>query len=162
MILLKKFYEENDLWVKENSEDPQMVFRLHHTTDAVKSSGKKSDPAILVSAGITYTITVNPDAVPAGETIRCWMPWPKSNHKRQKKVELLSTSSQEYLISPDTAIHSSLYMEEKAKKGVPTIFSISYRFESSAQYFNIAALEILPTTRNRKYTGNTPLSSFHR
>ncbi len=156
MILLKKFYEEKDLILKENSEDPQMVFRLNHTTDAVKSSGKKNDPAIPVNAGITYTITVNPDAVPAGETIRCWMPWPKSNHKRQKKVELLSTSSQEYLISPDTAIHSSLYMEEKAKKGVPTIFRISYRFESSAQYFNIAALEILPYDKEseiyRKYT----------
>ena len=121
-----------------------MVFRLKHTSEAVKFSGKQSNPSIPVNVGITYTITVNPDVVPDGETIRCWMPWPKSNHQRQKKVELLSTSSQEYLISPDTAIHSSLYMEEKAKKGVPAIFRISYRYESSAQYFNMAALEILP------------------
>ena len=112
--------------------------------------------SIPVNIGITYTITVNPDVVPDGETIRCWMPWPKSNHQRQKKVELLSTSSQEYLISPDTAIHSSLYMEEKAKNGVPAIFRISYRYESSAQYFNMAALEILPYDKEsdnyKKYT----------
>jgi hypothetical protein len=156
MVLLKKFHEEKDLWIKENSEDPEMVFRLKHTSNAVKYAGKQSNPSIALNVGITYTITVNPDAVPEGETIRCWMPWPKSNHPRQKKVELLSTSSEEYLISPDTAVHSSLYMEEKAKKGVPTIFKISYRYVSSAQYFNMVSLEILPYDKEsdnyKKYT----------
>ena len=160
LILLKKFYEEKDLWLKEISEDPQMIFRLKHTSEAVKLSGKQSNPSIPLNIGITYTITVNPDVVPDGETIRCWMPWPKSDHQRQKKVELLSTSSQEYLISPDTAIHSSLYMEEKAKNGVPAIFRISYRYESSAQYFNMGALEILPYDKEsdnyKKYTSEQP------
>ena len=48
LILLKKFYEEKDLWLKENSEDPQMIFRLKHTSDAVKFSGKQSNPSIPV------------------------------------------------------------------------------------------------------------------
>lgn len=160
MILLKKFYEQKDLWLKDNSEDPENLFRLKHTTDAVKLSEKQSNPCIPLGVGITYTIKVNPDVVPDGETIRCWMPWPKSNHQRQKKVELLSTSCQEYLISPDTAIHSSLYMEEKAKNGVPTIFSISYRYESSAQYNNLAVPEILPYNKvsdiYKKYTSEQP------
>jgi transglutaminase-like putative cysteine protease len=105
---------------------------------------------------ITYTITVHPDVVPEGERIRCWMPWPKSNHPRQKKVELLSTSSPEYRISPDTAIHSALYMEERAKKGVPAIFRFSCLYESSAQHFNLPALNILPYNKEseiyKKYT----------
>ena len=160
LILLKKFYEEKDLWLKEIREDPQMIFRLKHTSAAVKLSGKQSDPSVPVNVRIKYTITVNPDVVPDGETIRCWMPWPKSNHHRQQKVELLSTSSQEYLISPDTAIHSSLYMEEKAKRGIPTIFSISYRYVSGAQYFNISAFETLPYDKEsdnfKKYTSEQP------
>ena len=160
MILLKKFYDEKDLWLKENSEDPQMVFRLNHTTDAVHLSGKQSNPTIPLNIGLTYTISVKPDVVPDGESIRCWMPWPKSNHQRQKKVKLLSTSNQEYLISPDTAVHSSIYMEEKAKKGVPTIFRISCRYETSAQYFNLAAAEILPYDKEsviyKKYTSEQP------
>jgi hypothetical protein len=160
MILLKKFYDEKDLLLKENSEDPQMIFRLNHTTDAVHLSDKQSNPTIPLNVGLTYTISVKPDVVPDGESIRCWMPWPKSNHQRQQKVELLSTSSQEYLISPDTAIHSSLYMEEKARNGMPTIFSISYRYVSCAQYFNIDALETLPYVKEsdnfKKYTSEQP------
>ena len=155
MILLKRFYEDNDLWLQETAEDPEMLFRLKHTQDAFKLSDNQSSLSLPVNFGITFTITLKPDVVPDGETIRCWMPWPKSNH-RQKKIELLYTSCQEYIISPDTAIHSTLYMEEKAKNEVPTVFRISYRYESSAQYFNIAERKILPYDKEsaiyKKYT----------
>ena len=124
LILLRKFHEEKDKWLKETAEDPEMVFRLKHTSEVYKMSSNQNKPVLPVAMGITYTITVHPDVVPEGEKIRCWMPWPKSNHARQKNVELLSTSNQEYFISPDTAIHNSLYMEENAKKGAPTIFRI--------------------------------------
>jgi hypothetical protein len=144
LILLKKFYEEQDEQMKEPEEDPEMLFRLKHTQEVYRLTGSQFNPVVPVTLGITYTITVNSDVVPEGEVIRCWLPWPKSNHQRQKNIKLLSTSNQEYIISPDTAIHSTLYMQEKAKKGVPTIFSITYRYESSAQYFNLPALKILP------------------
>jgi hypothetical protein len=159
LILLKKFYEDHDLWVKANAEDPEMILRLKHTSEVVKS-GAQGQPAVPVSAEITYTITVHPDVVPDGETVRCWMPWPKSNHPRQKNVELLSTSNSEYRISPDTAIHSTLYMEGKARKGMPTKFSISFRYETSAQYSDIYALKILPYDKSsgifKKYTAEQP------
>jgi hypothetical protein len=160
LILLKKFYEEKELWLKETAEDPEMVFRLRHTTESFRMSGKESNPAVPVNVDITYTISVHPDVVPDGETIRCWMPWPKSNHPRQKKIELLNTSDQEYIISPDTAIHSTLYMEEKAKKGVPAIFRITFRYESSAQYFNLSSLGLKPFNKEsgtyKKYTSEQP------
>jgi hypothetical protein len=155
LILLKKFYEDHELWLKANAEDPDMVLRLKHTSEVIKS-GSQNQPAVPVNAEITYTITVHPDAVPDGETIRCWMPWPKSNHLRQKNVELLSTSNSEYRISPDTAIHSAIYMEGKARKGMPTTFSFSFRYETSALYSDISAIKILPYDKSseiyKKYT----------
>lgn len=160
LMLLRKFYEEKAQFLKETAEDPEMKFRLKHITQAYKSSDGKSTPIVPVNAVITYTISVHPDVVPEGETIRCWMPWPKANHARQKKIELLSTSGPEYLISPDTSIHSTLYMKRKAEKGVPTVFRISYRYESSAQYFNAGKLKILPYNREsadyKKYTSQQP------
>jgi hypothetical protein len=156
LILMRKFYEEHDLWLKETAEDPDMVFRLKHTSEAFSLSMKDSSPVVPVNFAIKYTITVHPDAVPDGETIRCWMPLPKSNHPRQRKVKLLNTSNPEYSISPDSAIHSSLYMQEKAKKGVPTIFSISYSYESCGKYYNLEEAKILPYNKEsyeyRKYT----------
>jgi hypothetical protein len=90
LFLLKKFYEDHGKWIKSNTEDPEMITRLKHTTRVV-DSGSHGNPAEPVDAEITYTITVHPDAVPDGETIRCWMPWPKSNNLRQGNVELLTT-----------------------------------------------------------------------
>jgi len=156
LVLLKKFHEEKEVWLKEISEDPEMIFRLKHTEKVVKSSYNNSDPAEPVNLGIIYTITVHPDAVPEGETIRCWMPWPKSNHPRQQKVELLNTSCPEYMISPDSAVHSTIYMKEQARKGVATVFHVSFRYQSNAQYFNIKRAKILPYDKSsdnyKKYT----------
>ncbi len=156
LLLLKKFYEERDLNTKKPFDDPEMSLRLKNTSESYRMSQTRSGPVIPVKMAITYTITVHPDAVPEGETIRCWMPWPKSGHPRQKKVELLSASNQEYFISPDTSIHSTLYMEERAKKGIPTVFRISYRYESSAQYSDLSELKILPYNKEsytyKKYT----------
>jgi hypothetical protein len=93
---------------------------------------------------IIYTITVHPDAVPDGEKIRCWLPWPKESHKRQREVKLISTSNPQYMIAPDTAIHRTIYMEEQSKKGIPTVFQISFDYTSYAQYFNLSGLKIQP------------------
>jgi len=84
------------------------------------------------------------------------MPWPKENHSRQKNVKLLNTSNKEYVISPDSSIHSSIYMEEKSKHGLATIFEVSYLYQSSGQYFNLESLKPIQynkTTDNyKKYT----------
>jgi hypothetical protein len=156
LMLLKKFYEQKEEWLRENKENPNMIFRMKHTKEAYEASDNQSNPVVPVNMGITYTITVNPDAVPEGETIRCWLPWPKESHPRQQKVELLSTSNQNYIIAPDSSIHRSIYMEEQAKKGVPTIFQISFRYQSNAQYFNMAGLKLLPydkiSDNYKKYT----------
>ena len=160
LLLLRKFYEDHDSWLRETAEDPGMMNRLKHTENAFKLSDGSNRPVVPVNIAITYTITVHPDAVPEGEKIRCWMPWPKSNHIRQGKAELTGTSSREYIIAPDTAIHSTIFMEESAKKGVPTVFRISFRYQSSAQYFRMSGLKILPYKTSSdnyiKYTSQQP------
>ncbi|MCX6254700.1 MAG: transglutaminase-like domain-containing protein [Bacteroidia bacterium] len=156
LLLIKKFYEQKKDWLRETAENPNMIFRLKHTEEAFNVSDNQSNPVVPVNMKITYIITVHPDAVPEGEKIRCWLPWPKESHTRQQKIKLLSTSNQEYLIAPDSAIHSTIYMEEPSKKGAPTVFQISFRYQSNAQYFNMAGLKVLPydkTSHNyKKYT----------
>jgi hypothetical protein len=156
LMLLKEFYEQKDESLRAAAMDPNMIFRLKHTEEAYKASDNQANTVLPVNMKITYTITVHPDALPEGEKIRCWMPWPKENHPRQQKVELLSTSGKEYIIAPDSAIHRTIYMEEVSKKGVPAIFQVSFRYQSSAQYFNLSALKILPYDKTsdlyKKYT----------
>ena len=64
------------------------------------------------------------------------MPWPKSGYPRQQNVKLISTSEPDYTISPESSVHSSIYMEGKAVSDQPTVFSVSFSYESSGQYFD--------------------------
>ncbi|MCH3995314.1 MAG: transglutaminase domain-containing protein [Prevotella sp.] len=93
---------------------------------------------------ITYTITVNADAVPEGEIVRCWMPFPRRDIQRQRDVKLINASEKSYILSPENSAHSSLYMEKKAVKGEPTVFSETFEFTSFGSWFDLKPEDIQP------------------
>jgi hypothetical protein len=94
--------------------------------------------------------------VPEGETVRCWLPYPRENKQRQKNVRFISASHENYRIAPDSVTHKTIYMEAKSVKGVPLIFNVSYSYQSSGQYFDPDKIKILPYDKNsdlyKKYT----------
>jgi hypothetical protein len=106
---------------------------------------------IPVSLLIDYTIIVDPDAVPAGETVRCWLPFPKENHGRQRNVKQISVSEEKYTISPDSCVHRSIYMEAPAVKGNPVVFHVSFSYQSSGQYFKPSWQKILSYDKNSSF-----------
>jgi len=93
---------------------------------------------------IVYTLTVDSNAVPAGETIRCWLPYPRQDFKRQTDVKLLSVNSNEYIIANDTCSQRTLYMEKKAIQGKPTVFQMKLEYVSYSEFHNIDPKEIKP------------------
>jgi transglutaminase-like putative cysteine protease len=154
--LIIKFHDQKNNRNKEVERDSGMIFRLRHTEDVLKSAGDKSNPVEPVKMKVTYTVTVHPDAAPDGEMIRCWLPLPGKGQSRQSDFILSGTSNAEYTIAPDTAIHSTIYMEALSKKGVATVFQVSYSYISSAQYFKMSLIRALPydksSTDYQKYT----------
>ena len=156
LMLLKLFYEDNERQILETGRDPEMISRLEHTWKVMNVSKNNANPVCPVNMAITYTITVDADVLPDGEIIRCWMPWPKSNHPRQQKIELLSVSDKDFIIAPDSALHSSIYIEERSLKGIETIFRVSFSYQSSAQYANMKSLKPEPYDKEsslfKKYT----------
>jgi hypothetical protein len=160
LVLLNRFYEQKDEWLLDIANDPQMRFRLNHTEAVITSSGNKNIPVLPVKMKITYTLTVHPDVVPEGNKIRCWLPWPREDFPRQKMVKLLSTSNPNYIISPDTAMHNTIFMEERSQKGIPAVFTVSFSYQSSAQYFNMKNIKPLDYNKTspdyKKYTSEQP------
>ena len=77
---------------------------------------------------VRYTLTVDADAVPAGETVRCWLPYPRKDVPRQGDVRFIAASEPEYVFSEETCAHSTLYMEKKAVAGQPTVFSEEFEY----------------------------------
>jgi hypothetical protein len=126
------------------ANSPEILFRKTHTENIIKTSGIQSYPVVPVEMTIDYTITVDADAIPAGEIVRCWLPWPKESHPRQQNIKLISVSQPDYQIAPDSSVHRSIYMETKSERGVPLVFRVSYSYESRGQYFDIKNLKLKP------------------
>ena len=142
------------------ARSPYMIFRKEHDEEVIAQSlagDRTSDPQLLE---VIYTLTVYPDVVPEGETIRCWLPYPKENSPRQREVYLEGISNENFVLSPDTCVHRTIYLEGKAEKGKPVVFQISYRYISSGQYFDPEKIKALPYDRKsllyRKYTEEQP------
>ncbi len=75
------------------------------------------------TATITFTLDVNADAVPAGETLRVWMPYPYEN-LRQRNIKLLNSNRP--IVMSEGSKHHTVYMEAEAQKGEPTHFEYTF------------------------------------
>lgn len=155
-LLIRSFHENRAERDSLEATDREIVERKAHTQSIMKLSQKSSDPVLPVNLTINYTLTVDADAVPEGKTVRCWLPFPKENNLRQKEVKLISASSEDYVIAPDSVLHRTIYMEANAQKGAPLIFRVSYSYQSSGQYFDPDQIKSMPFDKNsllyRKYT----------
>jgi hypothetical protein len=157
LYLLKEFNLNRSERDSNIAGNKSILFRKKHTESIIKASAGESKPVVPVDMKIEYTLTVKPDAVPPGETVRCWMPWPKENTPRQGKVTFISSSQKDFIIAPDSVTHRTIYMEAKSEKGNPLVFKVSYSYQSSGQYFDLSTLSVKPYDKTSSlYKLNTP------
>lgn len=97
---------------------------------------------------VTYRITVPANTVPEGEIIRCWLPYPREDNRRQRNIEFISSNVSDYIIAPENTLHRSIYMEKRAKKDSAVLFSVSFAYTSVAEWFNLSENDILPYNEN--------------
>ena len=97
-----------------------------------------------VKMRVNYELTLQPNAVPDGETVRCWLPYPREDHRRQTDVQLISVNSANYVISPREYAHRTIYMEKIAKKDEPLTFAFEFTYCHAAEWFNIQEKTIQP------------------
>ena len=143
------------LGAASSTTDPFSIFCLDHSRKVISASST-GKPVMPQNLKITYSLTVDADAVPEGETIRCWMPYPKESHQRQGKVTFLKSLPENHFISPDSVGQRSVYMEQKAIKGKPTLFEIGFTVHPMAQFFDINHLKILTyDTTSQVFKKNT-------
>jgi hypothetical protein len=143
----KKRYFRNAVWnlfridaaaakVKESVDGPRDSELFDHVNDYFRDNlpdnaqpnTYKLNPA---EVELTYTLTVKADAVPAGEVIRAWLPYPREDAENFSNIKLQQSSQDQFIKSPKEQIHSSIYMEKAAVSGEPTVFSykLSYQAE---------------------------------
>ncbi len=86
---------------------------------------------------MTQTLTVDADAVPAGETVRAWIPYPRAVPGQQQDVGYVASVPTAHVIAPESALQRTVYLEKPAVAGVPTKFSVTYELTLLAQYHAI-------------------------
>lgn len=132
--------EKDGVRLKKSEEVNQK--HLPEVIAAVKQEGKALVQPKRMR--VTYTLTVRANAVPDGKVVRCWLPFPRTDQARQRDVKLINASEPEYVIAPASAGHSTLYMEEKAVKGQPTVFSETFEYTSFAEWHNLRPEDVKP------------------
>lgn len=93
---------------------------------------------------VTETITVDAGAVPAGKTVRVWVPYPRAIKGQQKDIDYVASQPAKHRIAPNTSLQRTVYLEKTAAVGKPTVFSVTYEVTLSAQYHAIDPAKVVP------------------
>lgn len=109
--------------------------RLNNTS-SILAAGQPGLPAGKYKVRVGFKLTVDPDAVPPGDTVRCWMPFPRVSSPRQPVVSLISTFPDAVIRSSEESLHSTLYATQTAETGKPLTFSYEAEFEIAGQWFD--------------------------
>jgi transglutaminase-like putative cysteine protease len=131
----------------------------HHREirDAVLASHKTSVAPRRVR--VSQSITVEADAVPAGETVRAWVPFPRALPGQQEDIRYVSSEPAQHTIAPESALQRTVYFEKPARAGQPTTFSVTYELTTFGQYQPIDPAKVTrlePSRELAPYLGERP------
>lgn len=115
---------------------------LPEIVNTLSKNGKTQ--ASPVKMRVKYELTLLPNAIPDGEVVRCWLPYPREDHRRQSDVKLLSVNDSNYLISPVQYAHRTIYMEKIVRKGEPLKFTVEFSYQHAPEWFNLQRKTIQP------------------
>ena len=133
------------------------LFKADYASEIIERTKKSGELTSPQDFEIEYTVTLKPNAVPVGEIVHCWLPWPKENHPRQVHLELLNSQPKVYTIAPTNKTgQRSIYTTQRAIKDQPLVFSIKFSYTAYAQYFNPDSIVCKPYLKNptlyKRYT----------
>lgn len=93
---------------------------------------------------VTQSLVVKPDAVPAGETIRAWIPYPRPVPGQQEHLQWIGSTPGDARVAPGDALQRTAYMEATAVAGQPTRFEIRYALTVNARYTAVDPRRVKP------------------
>jgi len=124
---------------------PERFDQVKHARDIMSSAGKeKTRYCCPVRIRIQYSISVKPNQVPAGQTVRCWIPFPREIPGRQTEISLLRTDPRLHRMASNEVLQRTVYLEKPAQQDRPTDFLAEYTLVSHGVYVDVDAERIVP------------------
>jgi transglutaminase-like putative cysteine protease len=125
-------------------DGPMESLNAHHREVREQALARHRSSVAPRRVHVTQTLTVEADAVPAGETVRAWIPYPRARPGQQEDIRLLDSLPATHVIAPESTLQRTVYLEKPAKSGQPTEFSIDYEVTIHGQYFDIDPGKVVP------------------
>lgn len=140
------------IWKEKHKSDPPdsglasesgLDAHIAQVMEAAVKSGKSFVKPVRFR--VTQSITVKGDEVPAGEVIRCWLPFPREIAGRQEQIRILSTDPATYILADNAAhLQRTLYMEKPSAGTAVTSFTVQYEYVSNGVYLPVDPAKVRP------------------
>jgi transglutaminase-like putative cysteine protease len=95
---------------------------------------------------VTQSLTVDADAVPAGRTVRAWIPLPRVVPGHQEDIRIVESEPAVREVAPEAVMQRTVFFEKPAVAGQPTAFSVSYELTVLGQYSEVDPDRVVPAT----------------
>ena len=130
--------------VRPFAQGPYESLHRHHR-DVVQVARATGASSVLPRrVRITHTLSVKSDAVPAGETVRAWLPYPRAIPGQQEAIVLLASQPARPQVAPERALQRTVHLEQPAVAGQPTMFSVTYEVTVHARRVAIDPERVVP------------------
>jgi transglutaminase-like putative cysteine protease len=123
--------------VRPFTSGPFEQLHPHHAEVLAAARAKGATSAAPRRLRVTQSLTVEADAVPAGETVRAWIPYPRAIPGQQEDLRFIASAPEQPQIAPESTLQRTVYLEKPATAGQPTAFSITYELTVYGRHFDI-------------------------
>lgn len=131
--------------VKPFSEGPYEQLNPHHEEALAQARATGKTSVAPRRLQVTQSIIVDADAVPDGETVRAWIPYPQAIAGQQENIRFVDSQPASAQIAPEGTPQRTVYLEKLAKKGAPTTFWITYEVTIYARHFDLDPQRVVAT-----------------
>jgi transglutaminase-like putative cysteine protease len=116
----------------------------HHRDAVAAARATHSDSVLPRRMRIVQSLVVDADAVPAGETVRAWIPYPRAIPGQQEDIRYVASEPAAHRIAPESTLQRTVYFEKPAVAGKKTEFQVTYDVTISARHFDVDADKVVP------------------
>ena len=125
-------------------DGPMETLNAHHREVRQAALDAEAKSVLPQRIRVTQSLTVDADAVPAGETVRAWIPLPRELPGHQEGFRIVASEPAEREVAPEDVLQRTVYFEKPAVANAPTKFSVTYELTVLGQYTEINPDEVVP------------------
>src|SRR5690606_29037542 len=97
---------------------------------------------------IVQSLSVDADAVPAGETVRAWIPYPRAIPGQQEDIRFVASEPAQHVLAPEFALQRTIYIEKPARAGEKTEYKVTYELTIHPRQDEVDAGKVVPAEIN--------------